>query len=304
MNLFDRFVDEVVRPSMCSNRPQGQVVYQAKPSLRVQPPGSIGIRKHRDAEYHHQAGEINWWLPITDCYDSNTLQLESAPDLGDFKPLNLKVGQVARFWGNQCLHETLLNETSITRVSFDFRVVRDDDFDNDALIGRRPDGSQRFHLGGYYRATGPVLQDTTPTGPAFKLSLSLPFNPLSCEGGIESQVLPAQSAAADKRFVESKYNGWILVHALTFLVPSINTNWSQLKAIASSSLSLYRAVAAELGCGSLHAKQWREWRASRIDEIASRATLSKTTMSSDLDTLLGEAAKSGVPPSFASDADR
>ena len=63
--------------------------YQAKPSLRVQVPGAKGIRFHRDVEYMHQTGEVNWWLPITPTYGSNTLMLESAPDADDFQPLVL-----------------------------------------------------------------------------------------------------------------------------------------------------------------------------------------------------------------------
>jgi hypothetical protein len=31
-----------------------RVVYQAKPSLRLQPPGATGIRFHCDADYMHQ----------------------------------------------------------------------------------------------------------------------------------------------------------------------------------------------------------------------------------------------------------
>ena len=59
--LFDRFVSEVVAPAMGTKR----VYYQAKPSLRIQKPGEAGIRMHTDAEYHHMAGELNWWLPCT-----------------------------------------------------------------------------------------------------------------------------------------------------------------------------------------------------------------------------------------------
>ena len=33
------------------------------------------------------------------------------------------VGQCVLFWGNQCLHYTLPNDTDTTRVSIDFRVV-------------------------------------------------------------------------------------------------------------------------------------------------------------------------------------
>ena len=54
-------------------------------------------------------------------------------------------------------HGTVTNATSWTRVSLDFRVVNESDFDADAPISWRPDGGQRFGLGGYYRLSDPWL---------------------------------------------------------------------------------------------------------------------------------------------------
>lgn len=62
VKLFDKFIQEVVRPSMCEAG--DTLIYQAKPSLRVQPPGSLGIRRHRDAEYHHQVRPDTVYLSI------------------------------------------------------------------------------------------------------------------------------------------------------------------------------------------------------------------------------------------------
>ena len=107
VQFYDRFINEVVLPHMSGGRFGARVVYQAKPSLRVLPPGSKGIRFHRDAEYMHQAGEVNWWLPATPTFGSNSLQVESSPDAADFGVLELRVGQIARFWGNQCRHGTV-----------------------------------------------------------------------------------------------------------------------------------------------------------------------------------------------------
>jgi hypothetical protein len=56
-------------------------------------------------------------------WGSNTLHVESKPGLGDFHPLELRRGQLCRFWGNQCQHYTVANQTDATRVSFDFRVI-------------------------------------------------------------------------------------------------------------------------------------------------------------------------------------
>ena len=43
-------------------------------------------------------------------------QVESKPGLRDFHPLNLKYGQVCRFYGNKCTHFCVPNDTAVTRV--------------------------------------------------------------------------------------------------------------------------------------------------------------------------------------------
>ena len=58
----------------------------------------------------------------TDAYGNNSLWVESAPFSFNHKPLELRCGQVARFYGNRCLHYTLPNDTPHTRITLDFRV--------------------------------------------------------------------------------------------------------------------------------------------------------------------------------------
>ena len=79
---------------------------------------------HRDGEYEkHESAEINFWVPLTAAYGSNTLYAESEPELADFNPFELEPGQGARFNGQQCRHYTVPNRTEHTRVSIDFRAV-------------------------------------------------------------------------------------------------------------------------------------------------------------------------------------
>lgn len=59
---------------------------------------------HSDAEYGHQPGEINFWLPLTELSPKATLWSESAPQKGDFAPFLPKVGEVVRFHGAVCRH--------------------------------------------------------------------------------------------------------------------------------------------------------------------------------------------------------
>lgn len=120
--VYLRFLREVVLPNIGDEH---GLLYQRIPTFRchVAGGGAPTGRPHKDAEYGHQVHEVNFWLPVTRTIGSNSLFAESAPGRGDFEPFELQYGEVQRFWGSQCQHYTLANETETTRVSIDFRVV-------------------------------------------------------------------------------------------------------------------------------------------------------------------------------------
>jgi hypothetical protein len=104
--------------------PRG-LCFQRDPTFRAHVPGGclpLGT-PHKDADYGHSRSEINFWLPLSRSFGSNSLYAESAPGLGDYTAFDLRYGEVMRFWGNQCNHYTMPNETGVARVSLDFRVV-------------------------------------------------------------------------------------------------------------------------------------------------------------------------------------
>lgn len=118
---LSRFVLEVIVP-LIGGGPE--VCWQVKPTFRVILPSDtpVGV-PHCDADYNHPASEINFWIPLTRTFGSNTLYAESSPGLGDFHPFELEYGQGCRFYGNKCRHYTVPNTTDTTRVSFDLRVI-------------------------------------------------------------------------------------------------------------------------------------------------------------------------------------
>ncbi|CAE8624945.1 unnamed protein product [Polarella glacialis] len=122
LDAYRRFVREVVAPLV--GDPEG-LVFQCPPTLRCQLPSSRPLgRRHRDDAYEgHQGEEINFWLPLTKVWGSNTLHVESRPGQADFRPLELSYGEFLRFHGGQCEHFTMANDTGATRVSLDFRVI-------------------------------------------------------------------------------------------------------------------------------------------------------------------------------------
>ena len=122
---------------------------QRVPTFRVSMPGGTAVREfHRDSDYNHQSGTINFWLPVTSAFDTNTVWVESEPDRGDFRPVNLNPGQMFEFDGTRLRHGNQSNRTGRTRVSLDFRVI--------PLTRYRPTGlatlssGTPLELGGYY----------------------------------------------------------------------------------------------------------------------------------------------------------
>ena len=98
--------------------------YQRPPSLRLQPHDvSAFCRAHRDAEYGHQVGEVNFWMQLTDPEQTQTtLWVESEPGSADYRPLHVAREEIAAFHGTLCMHHVPPNTSPCTRVSLDFRV--------------------------------------------------------------------------------------------------------------------------------------------------------------------------------------
>ena len=120
--LYRRFVAERIRPAFA-----GPILYQACPTVRLLFVDAGGEpRFHRDSDYGHDPAEINYTVPLTEMFASNAIWIESKPDAGDFGPIELKPGQFARFDGASLRHGAIANGTGRSRVSFDFRVVRED----------------------------------------------------------------------------------------------------------------------------------------------------------------------------------
>eukprot|EP01104_Vermistella_antarctica_P021494 TRINITY_DN9745_c0_g1_i1.p1 TRINITY_DN9745_c0_g1~~TRINITY_DN9745_c0_g1_i1.p1 ORF type:complete len:264 (-),score=59.13 TRINITY_DN9745_c0_g1_i1:4-795(-) len=148
LEAYRRFVVTVVAPSF---EGEEKVVYQKRPTFRVHLPNNLAVgQKHRDGDYDHPDGEINFWMPFTEVTANSGIVLESEPDKGDFHPTNsMTNGDVFRFWGNKCWHYNNINDTGKTRVSIDFRVIPFSMWKpNEA--GSSVKSGMRFVLGGYY----------------------------------------------------------------------------------------------------------------------------------------------------------
>jgi len=166
--LFDDFVETVVlrhlKRQLVSlrdgdNDDSISFYYQRPPTLRLQPgPARAHVKAHCDAQYGHQDGEVNFWLPMTDrTLNEVDLYLEGGLASGNpaddsnnsntntnFEPMPVEVGQVLQFHGTRVKHYVNANTTPHTRVSMDFRVGIEGYFDPQwAMVGTTSDHTRR-----------------------------------------------------------------------------------------------------------------------------------------------------------------
>lgn len=126
LEVYKRFVAHIAK-----NYFNGyNIIYQTKPTFRVQAPDNIAVAKwHKDKTYNHSSNEINIFLPLTRAFDTNTIWAESEEDKGDYSPMNADIGEFYIWNGANLLHGNKENKTGLSRVSVDFRVIFEDNFD-------------------------------------------------------------------------------------------------------------------------------------------------------------------------------
>jgi hypothetical protein len=141
LEVFDRLVKEVALPHLkrrlvsvnAVSDEEGSVTfyYQSPPTLRLQPgPAWASVKPHNDAEYGHQNGELNFWLPLTDrTLTGVDLWCETEFKADDYHPVPAKTGEMISFHGSSCRHYVNANTTPVTRMSMDFRVGVEGFFD-------------------------------------------------------------------------------------------------------------------------------------------------------------------------------
>ena len=146
---YDKFIHDEIVPIM-----DEKFHYQYLPSFRVQlPDENQAVHTwHCDSDplHKHPKGEINIWLPLTRCYGTNTMWIESEPFKLDFQPLE---GDYGNFWtnnGNVCMHGNKPNVTSVTRMSFDFRIIPLSKYNPNYSV-TSANHSTKFVVGGYYK---------------------------------------------------------------------------------------------------------------------------------------------------------
>ena len=127
----------------------GYSIIQKTPTIRVQFPGTLSVSFHTDEWYGHHPEARTLWVPITRLEPTNTLQfcfsdkdnkalknqlksdlftLDQINELVYTKsnPVIIGYGQCISFPAT-CHHGTMNSKEDSTRISFDFRFVKDSD---------------------------------------------------------------------------------------------------------------------------------------------------------------------------------
>ncbi len=125
-----------------------KIIFQKKPTLRVHIPDNLSVGSyHTDSDYGHPSEEINFWLPFNESKNSAALWVESEPNKGDFKPINVKYGEILIF-DSRLNHGTEVNKEKYTRLSMDFRIIKKKKFKN--YNSKSPLNKIKFSMGNYF----------------------------------------------------------------------------------------------------------------------------------------------------------
>ena len=119
--VWERFVSEVIAPQMDED-----FLYQKIPTFRVQLPRNVAVGEfHKDSKYGHQDGAMNLFIPFTELNKYNTILIvETMPDREPrHSPMICEYGEFFVWDGVNTMHGNIFNESDVTRVSVDARIV-------------------------------------------------------------------------------------------------------------------------------------------------------------------------------------
>tara|TARA_R110001592_G_scaffold107600_1_gene301022 strand:- start:3377 stop:4024 length:648 start_codon:yes stop_codon:yes gene_type:complete len=149
-DIYKLFLKEYIKPLYNNEK----IAYQKIPTFRVHLPGNISVGEfHKDKNYRNKnwankVQEINYFLPFTKAYGTNTVWAETEEDLGDYTEIKADYGECVEWSATNLTHGNKVNRTTKTRVSIDFRVIpMSRYFGSEHLT---INANMPFKVGGYY----------------------------------------------------------------------------------------------------------------------------------------------------------
>lgn len=147
LKTYINFVKKVIRPQY-----QESILYQKTPTFRISLPNNLAVGEfHKDSDYSHSKQEINYFVPITKSFDTNTIWIETEVGSNKFNACNIDYGEILKFDGANLLHGNKINKTEKSRISFDFRVLKKSDYEkNSTSIKRSITQNKSMTIGEYW----------------------------------------------------------------------------------------------------------------------------------------------------------
>ena len=147
--LYVKFLTDFVKPWY-----EEEIVYQKIPTFRVHLVGNVAVgdwhkdRDYRNLDWAKKVKELNYYVPLTAAYNTNTIWAETSEDKKDFEPMEANYGECIEWGASWLTHGNKVNETTVSRVSFDFRVIPKSRYieSNHLTINTKTP----FNIGGYY----------------------------------------------------------------------------------------------------------------------------------------------------------
>ena len=146
---YTDFLHDIIKPRFGE-----EIVYQKIPTFRVHLPNNVSVgefhkdKHYRDEKWAEKVEELNYFVPLTKAYGTNTIWAETEEDLGDFQEIRANYGECVEWSATKLTHGNKQNITRNTRVSFDFRVIPKSRYveSNHLTINTKIP----FGIGGYY----------------------------------------------------------------------------------------------------------------------------------------------------------
>jgi hypothetical protein len=135
--IYFNFVQCHIKPFFPN---ETNLVVQKTPNIRISFPELTAIGQHKelshddevigihcDNDFGHSEEEINFIIPITDMFDTNSIYFEpilnSAVCHSEYNNLNISPDHFFIGYFNKLKHYNKINKTGKTRISLDFRII-------------------------------------------------------------------------------------------------------------------------------------------------------------------------------------
>ena len=158
--VYYSFIKEYIKPLYLTTI-EDKLIVQKTPNLRISFPNLTAIGKHnhelgtviglhKDSDFGHHEEEINIIIPLTDMFETNSVYYEPIPDskisTNDYLNLNVNTNEFFVEKLNKLLHFNKINDTGLTRLSLDLRIIPYDKYMKNIDVFT----NTKFELGKYY----------------------------------------------------------------------------------------------------------------------------------------------------------